>query len=100
MNVKDYCKGLEQELTLWKARLFDLQRKIDHLSSADKQRVLPNFEDIHMLVVEMSDRVDSLRTECPSEWGAEKKEIDEAHTAVGVKYQDALTVIGAGNFGG
>jgi hypothetical protein len=31
MDVKDYCKGLEQELTIWKARLFDLHRKIDRL---------------------------------------------------------------------
>ena len=100
MEVKDYCKGLEQELTIWKARLFDLHRKIDRLPSADKERVLPNVEDIHMLVVEMNDRVDALRTECPSEWGIEKKEIDDAYAAVGVKYQDALNYIGAGNFGG
>ena len=100
MDVKDYCKGLEQELTIWKARLFDLNRKIDRLPSADRERVLPNVEDIHILVVEMSDRVDALRTECPSEWGTERKEIDEAYAAVGVKYQDALEYLGAGNFGG
>jgi hypothetical protein len=100
MDVKDYCKGLEQELTIWKARLFDLHRKIVALPSAGKERMLPNVEDIHMLVVEMSDRVDALRTECPSEWGTEKKEIDDAYAAVGVKYQDALNYIGAGNFGG
>ena len=100
MDVKDYCKGLEQELTIWKARLFDLHRKIDALPSAYKERMLANAEDIHMLVVEMSDRVDALRTECPSEWGTEKKEIDDVYTAVGGKYQDALNYIGAGNFGG
>ena len=100
MEVRDYCKGLEQELTIWKARLFDLQRKIDRLPSADKERMLPNVEDMHMFVVEMSDRIDTLRTECPSEWGAEKKEIDESYATVGVKYQDAIKYLGAGNFGG
>lgn len=100
MDVKDYCKGLEQELTVWKAKLFDLQHKVDQLPSADKQRMLGNVEDIRMLVVEISDRVDSLRTECPSEWGTERSEINAAYTDMGVKYQDALAFIGAGNFGG
>ena len=46
MDIKDYCKGLEQELTVWKAKLFDLQHKVDQLPSADKQRMLGNVEDI------------------------------------------------------
>ncbi|MDY6791102.1 MAG: hypothetical protein SWH54_07530 [Thermodesulfobacteriota bacterium] len=100
MNINDYCKGLEQELTVWKARLFDLQHKLDKLPSADKQRVLSNVEDLRMLVVDLDDRTERLRTECPTEWGAERGEIDNAYKVIGVKYEDAIDVIGAGNFGG
>ena len=32
MDVLDYCKGMEMELTAWKAKLYDLTRKVDKLS--------------------------------------------------------------------
>jgi hypothetical protein len=100
MELKDFCKGLEHELTAWKAKLFDMQRKIDTLSSADKQRMLANVEDLRMLVVEVDDRIDRLRTECPTDWDGYRTEIEESYAAIGVKYEDALQVIVAGNFGG
>jgi len=100
MELKDFCKGLEHELTGWKAKLFDMQRKIDTLPSADKQRMLANTEDLRMLVVEVDDRIDRLRTECPTDWDGYRAEIEESYATIGVKYEDALKVIGAGNFGG
>lgn len=100
MEIKDYCRGLEHELTAWKAKLFDLHRKIDRLPSADKQRMLGNVEDIHMTVVELDDRIDQLRTECPTDWKRFRGEIEEAYSNIGIRYEDALQVIGAGNFGG
>lgn len=100
MELKDFCKGLEQELTVWKAKLFDMQRKIDRLPSGDKQRMLANVEDLRMIVAEVDDRIDRLRTECPTDWNGYRKEIETSYAAIGVKYQDALQVIGAGNFGG
>ena len=100
MELKDFCKGLEHELNGWKAKLFDMQRKIDTLPSADKQRMLANTEDLRILVVEVDDRIDRLRTECPTNWDGYRAEIEESYAAIGVKYKDALQVIGAGNFGG
>ena len=100
MEIKDFCRGIEHELTAWKAKLFDMQRKIDALPSADKQRMLNNVEDLRMLVVEVDDRIDRLRTECPTTWDGYRAEIEESYAAIGVKYEDALRVIGAGNFGG
>lgn len=99
MELKDFCKGLEHELTGWKAKLFDMQRKIDTLPSADKQRMLANTEDLRILVVD-DDRIDRLRTECPTNLDGYRAEIEESYAAIGVKYKDALQVIGAGNFGG
>ena len=100
MELKDFCKGLEYELTGWKAKLFDMQRKIDTLPSADKQRMLANIEDLRMLVVEVDERIDRLRTECPTDWDGYRAEIEESYATIGVKYEDALQVISAGNFGG
>ncbi len=73
MDVMDYCKGMEMELTAWKAKLYDLTRKVDKLGTAEKEKVLPNVEDLHMFLVEMSDRIEQLKNECPTEWTPQKK---------------------------
>ena len=94
MDVMDYCKGMEMELTAWKAKLYDLTRKIDKLGSADKEKILPNVEDLHMYVTEMTDRIEKLKTECPTEWSPDKKEIDDAHVDMRGKYEETMEYIG------
>ncbi len=94
MDVMDYCKGMEMELTAWKAKLYDLTRKIDDLGSAEKEKILPNVEDLHMFVTEMSDRIEKLKAECPTEWSPMKKEIDDAHVDMRGKYEETMEHIG------
>jgi len=94
MDVLDYCKGLENEMTAWKAKLYDVMRKIDKLGSAEKEKVLPNIEDLHMFLEEMTDRVETLKTECPSDWSPMKKEIEDSSINMRGKYEDTMDYIG------
>ena len=75
MDVQDFCKGMEVEMTAWKAKLYDVMRKVDKLGSAEKEKVLPNIEDLHMFLEEMSDRFENLNTECPTDCSPVKKDI-------------------------
>ena len=94
MDVQDFCKSMETEMTAWKAKLYDVMRKLDSLGSAEKEKVLPNIEDLHMYLKEMSDRVESLKTECPSDWSPVKKEIDEGSVDMRGKYEETMEFIG------
>ncbi len=94
MDVLDYCKGIETEMTAWKAKLYDVMRKVDKLGTAEKEKVLPNIEDLHMLLEEMSDRVDKLKTECPSDWSPMKKDIEEGNVDMRGKYEETMDYIG------
>lgn len=94
MDVKDYCSGLEMEMTAWKAKLYDLTRKVDSLGTAEKEKVLANVEDLHILLTEMSDRVEQLKNECPSDWGSEKKKIEDAHVDMRSKFESTMDAIG------
>ena len=94
MDVLDYCKGLENEMTAWKAKLYDVMRKVDKLGSAEKEKVLPNIEDLHMFLEEMTDRVETLKTECPSDWSPMKKEIEDGSINMRGKYEDTMDYIG------
>jgi hypothetical protein len=94
MDVIDYCKGMETEMTVWKAKLYDAMRKVDNLGTAEKEKVLPNIEDLHMLLEEMSDRVEKLKTECPSDWSPIKKEIDDGSSNMRGKFEETMDYIG------
>ncbi len=94
MDVKDYCTGVEMEMTAWKAKLYDLMRKVDRLGTTEREKVLQNIEDLHILVTEMSDRIDQLRNECPTEWNPQKKQIDDAHVDMRSKYEETMEFIG------
>ena len=56
MDALDFCKGIEMELTAWKAKVYDAIRKVEALSSGDREKVLPNIQDINMIVTELRTR--------------------------------------------
>jgi hypothetical protein len=94
MDVRDFCKGMEMELTAWKAKFYDAIRKVDTLSSKDRDKILPNIQDINMIVTELEAKIESLKTECPAEWSPQKKEIDNAHVDMRSKYEETMEYIG------
>ena len=94
MDVLDYCKGMETEMTAWKAKLYDVMRKVDKLGSAEKENILPNITDLNMLLEEMEDRVEKLRTECPSDWSPMKTDIDEGNVDMRGKYEETMEYVG------
>ena len=94
MDVNDYCKGVEQELTAWKAKLYDANRKLDKLEGKDKEKILENLGDLNIVVTEMEDRIDQLRHECPTEWSPVKTEMDDAHVNMRSKYEETMELIG------
>ena len=94
MDVQDYCKAMNMELTVWKAKMYDAMRRMDKLGSAGKEKILSNVEDLHMLLAQMEDRISQLEKECPTEWSPVKSEIDEAHVDMRSKYEDTMDAIG------
>lgn len=94
MDVQDYCKSMETEMTAWKAKLYDVMRKVDKLGTAEREKVLPNIEDLHMLLEEMTDRVSKLKNECPAEWSPVKDEIEGGTIDMRGKYEETMEYIG------
>jgi len=95
MDVQDYCKSMNMELTAWKAKMYDTMRKLDKLGTAEREKILPNVEDLHMLMAQMEDRITQLEKECPTEWAPVKNEIDEAHVDMRSKYEETMNAIGS-----
>ncbi len=68
MEVTDYCKNLTMELTSWKAKMYDLGRKLDKVSTGDKEKVVPEVNELHMIIEELEQRIETLQKECPTKW--------------------------------
>jgi hypothetical protein len=85
---------METEMAAWKAKLDGVMQKIDKLGTAEKEKVLPNIQDINMLLEEMGNRVEKLKTECPSDWSPMKEEIDEGSVNMRAKYEETMEYIG------
>lgn len=94
MDVMDYCKAMETEMTAWKAKLYDTMRKVDKLGTSEREKILPNIEDLHILLEEMEGRVSELKHECPTEWSPVKKQIDEGSVDMRGKYEETMEAIG------
>ena len=75
MDVKDYCKNVDIGLNDLRARLDKSMRQMDDLPAAEKQRVNEQVNGLHTIVTELDNRIDQLRTSCPTEWAPEKSEI-------------------------
>jgi len=81
MATLEYCSNLAAELESWSQKLHDLSGRIDKIPSIDKYKLTPQIEGLHILVTELDDRINELRTECPREAGhkAAGREIQAGH---------------------
>lgn len=105
MKARNCCKTMEMELTGWKAIVYDITRKMERLPGGEKEKVLPNIEDLHMLIGEMDDRIDRIRENCTPETGmddiqTERENFNAAVTTLRVSTEEAMRGLGGGNFGG
>jgi predicted nuclease with TOPRIM domain len=76
MDVNSYCDNLSIELTGWKAKVYNITRKLDKMSSGDKDKVVPEVNELHMIIEELDDRIEKLKKECPAEWEPDRIELE------------------------
>ncbi len=105
MKARNCCKTMEMELTGWKAIIYDITRKMEALPGKDKSKILPNIEDMHMLISELDDRIDQIRDNCTPETGiadiqSERDAYNKSLSTLRVTAEEAMRGLGSGNFGG
>ncbi len=101
MDIHNYCDSMYSELTGMKARLYDILRVIEHMPREEQAKIRPQTEELHILVGDLSRRIDQLMEECPADWSKAKMEIEEKkrELAEKINWWDA-TNIGGGSLGG
>jgi hypothetical protein len=105
MLAKNCCKTMEAELTAWKANVYDIVRSMEKLPGGEREKILPNIEDLHILITEMDERIDHIRETCRPETciediQTEREAFEKSLASLRMTAEEAMKGLGAGNFGG
>jgi hypothetical protein len=65
-----------------------------------KQRVYEEVNALHIIMADLEERIDKLRTECPTEWNPEKEEISSGLSKLGSQYASTTNQLFDYDFGG
>ena len=98
--VQSYCDNVVTELSVWKAKIYDVVRRIDKLSSGDKEKVSPQVNDLHIFIEELEARIGRLRTECPTDWNPDQIEIETKMRDMETTWKDVWQDVSPGDVGG
>lgn len=98
MDVVDYCENLSVELTGWKAKMYEVVRKLDKMSTGQKEKVVPEINELHMVIEELTDRIEKLKKECPADWKPD--ELNEKAEGLRIKLDDVWDTVSPSDIGG
>jgi hypothetical protein len=74
--------------------------KIEHLPSGDKQRMYEEVNGLHIIMAELEERINKLRTECPTEWKPAQEKVSGKFTDPENRHNDTVGVHFDYDFGG
>ncbi len=104
MDTMQYCVNLSSELQRWRDAIHQKNEIIAKVPSSEKQHMQGFVEDLRMLEAEMDERIDQLKTECPTVWSPDNAdkvmEPGGELTCFALTPEESDKAIGGGNFGG
>ena len=100
MDVTSYCENVSKELTGWKAKVDGIVKQLDKMPSGDKEKVVPQVNELHALMDEIDDRIARLKRECPTEWSPDKIELDSKISRINNIYEEVWPNVSGADVGG
>ncbi len=100
MELTNYCDGVASELITWKAKMYDVVRKLDKADTGDKTKVVPQVNELHMIIEELDDRIYKLRTDCPTAFAPEKAELEDKFVHMKKSWEHVWESVSPGEIGG
>jgi hypothetical protein len=86
MDLQDFCMNAHTDLTGWKAKIYDVMRRMDKLPPAEKAKTRDLVNDLNVVVDEILDALTQLQRECPAEWSSERKELQKKFKTLGERW--------------
>ena len=89
MNAIDHRQGIENKISVWKAKMYDLirkVRKVERLGHKKRGEFFLNIQDRNMSISEMSSRIEHFNNERPTERASQMKNINNGFVDMRGKY--------------
>ncbi|MGC9194400.1 MAG: hypothetical protein ACP5IL_02970 [Syntrophobacteraceae bacterium] len=99
-DVQNYCDNVVTELSVWKAKAYDIVRAFDKLPSGAKANLLDQINDLHVFIEELENRVTRLRTQCPTDYKADQIEMETKFGDLKGIFNDLYANVSPGDIGG
>lgn len=77
MEITAYCDKLENQLTGWKAKIYDVIHVVDQLPANEAETAFPSIRGLHGIVAEIDSELEQLKSACPADWSPNRKVIDD-----------------------
>ena len=100
MELTTYCDTLADELTGWKAKVDGIVTELDKMPSGDKEKVIPQVNELHGLIEQLVDRIERLKKDCIDEWSPDKIELDTTLTHAPEISEEAWPNVSGADVGG
>ena len=94
MDAKFYCDSVAIELIGWKAKLCDVIRNASESKSSKKQKVDPMIKELNTLIDNLDRQIERLASECPSEWSADKTQIESKMSRMKSRWKEVWGALG------
>jgi hypothetical protein len=99
MDVKSYCDNVGIELIGWKAKLYDVLRRSEKLTTGDQEKVEPLVAELKDIMDDLDEHIALLARECPAEWSGRKSDIDGKMSSMNDKWKAVWGVMGEPEYG-
>lgn len=100
MEIKDYCKNVEVELSQWHHKFSEIVNKMDSMPTSTKQQFFDEINGLQIIMTEMGDRIDRLRNECSIAWEPEKDEATPTIAGASKRFNDNADLYVDYDYGG
>ena len=76
MEVRSYCEQLREDMTVWKAKIYDIIRRSEKAPSAERERFASSVDELNKIVDNIEGGIRKLEKECPLDWEPERAALE------------------------
>jgi hypothetical protein len=89
MGIEAFCTYMKDEMTAWKAKTYDLIRKVEKMPpDSDGNRAVA-IDEMGAIFDKIEQTIGKLEKECPVHWESEKAELDQMICDIRERWSEA-----------
>jgi hypothetical protein len=89
MDIETFCTYMRDEMTGWKAKTYDLMRKVEKMPPDSEGNRAVSIDEMGVIIHKIEQTIGKLEKECPVNWEYEKTELDRMICDIREKWSEA-----------